>query len=111
MLEIETRPVEKSLTDEPRELNDVILKRGHRTGDTATNRATEIERSGDPDRIRLAALRLQQSEKPQKVLLVPHSHIPLAAYIMASVGVSGTVKNLSGTRSVRVRKQAGRRLR
>jgi hypothetical protein len=108
LLEIDSRREAKRQVVEPSGLNDVILKRGRRLGATSVNRATEVERSGDPERIRLAALRLKNSERPQKVLHVPHSHVPLAAYTMWNLGMSGTVKNLSGTRTVRVRKQAVR---
>jgi hypothetical protein len=106
MLEIETQRDEKRQASEPSGLNDIILKRGRRPGAGSTHRATEIERSGDPERIQLAVLRLKNSERPQKVLQVPHSHVPLAAYTMWNLGMSGTVKNLSGTKTVRVRKQA-----
>ena len=108
MLEIETQREAQRQAVEPNGLNDIILKRGRQPSAASTHRATEIERSGDPERIRLAALRLKNSERPQKVLQVPHSHVPLAAYTMWNLGMSGTVKNLSGTKTVRVRKQAVR---
>jgi hypothetical protein len=106
MLDIELQRGGKDQAVDLGGLDDVILQRGRRAGSVSTNRATEVERSGDPERIRLAALRLKNSERPQKVLQVPHSHVPLAAYTMWSLGVGGTVKNLSGTRTVRVRKPA-----
>ena len=108
MIDIETQHEAKRQAVEPGSLNDVILKRGRRIAVESTNRATEIERSGDPERIRLAAIRLKNSERPQKVLHVPHSYVPLAAYTMWNIGTSRTVKNLSGTRTIRVRKQAFR---
>jgi hypothetical protein len=88
---------------------DSDVKQGHRGDAASTRRATVIERSGDPERIRLATLRLKDSGRPQKILQVPHSYIPLAAFTMWSSGVSGTVKNLSGTKTVRVRKPADTR--
>jgi hypothetical protein len=108
MLDLDIDGLRPAKTQELRivDLNDTILKRGLRPRSGSTHRATEVERSGDPERIRLAALRLKNSERPQKVLHVPHSHVPLAVYTMGNVGVSGTVKNLSGTKAVRVRKQA-----
>lgn len=85
---------------------------GHRRLDAATpRRATEIERSGSPDRLREAARRLRDSGKPQRVLQVPEHHIPAAAQAMRDVGVSGTVKNMGGTKrtSVRGGRQGGKR--
>ena len=108
MIVIDTRRDSTRQATEPGDLNDAILKRGRRPGATSPNRAVEVERSGDPERIRLAALRLKNSERLQKVLQVPHSQVALAAYIMGNSGMSGTVKNLSGTRSIRVRKQTVR---
>lgn len=109
MLEIESYRQAKRRAVGPDGLNDVPMKRVRRIDASSPNRATEVERSGDPERIRLAVLRLKNSERQQKILQVPHSYVPLAAYTMWNVGVSGTVKNLSGTKTVRVRKQAGTR--
>ena len=66
-------------------------------------KATEVERSGDPAMLEKAARRLNASKAPQKVLQVPNPDITAAAGAMRKVGVSGTVKNLGGTKSRSVR--------
>ena len=65
--------------------------------------ATEIERSGDPDQLKKAARRLKYSGAPQKTLKVPHEDMDAAAAAMREAGVSGTVENLGGTKSRKVR--------
>ena len=73
--------------------------KGNRRLDAASRRkATEIERSGTMDGLEKAARRLKASRKPQKVLQVPQKDIPKAVKAMKNVGVSGTVKNMSGTK-------------
>lgn len=59
-------------------------------------RATEVERSGDNNKLKMAARRLRDSGASQHVLQVPNHHMDAAA-AMRAVGISGTVKNLSGT--------------
>ena len=68
-------------------------------------RATEVERSGVPRRLETAAQRLGKSGAPQKVLQVPHKDIGAAAQAMRAQGVSGTVKNLGGTKRRHVQSQ------
>jgi hypothetical protein len=80
--------------------------RGHRRLDAATtDRAIEIERSGDSAALRRAAQRLRDSGKRQKVLQVPQQDMAKAAQAMRDVGVSGTVKNMGGTKRQSVRKR------
>lgn len=67
------------------------------------HRATEVERSGNFQRLCNAAERLVESGAPQRVLQVPHHHLDLAAEAMRTVGVTGSVKNMGGTTRVRVR--------
>ncbi|MCB9760535.1 MAG: hypothetical protein H6739_11905 [Alphaproteobacteria bacterium] len=67
------------------------------------HRATEIERSGSYDRLLSAAERLAEIGAEQSVLQVPQPHMALAAQAMRQVGVPGTVKNMSGSRRIRVR--------
>lgn len=67
------------------------------------HRATEIEVSGSFERLVLAAERLAELGARQSVLQVPHHHMRLAVEAMRAVGVSGTVRNLTGSRVVRVR--------
>ena len=69
-------------------------------------RATEVERSGSAQGLLAAARRLNQSGATQKVLQVPQKDMDAAAQAMLKAGVSGTIKNMGGTkrRSVRRRK-------
>ncbi|MEN6488757.1 MAG: hypothetical protein ABFD66_07735 [Smithella sp.] len=66
-------------------------------------KATEIERSGNEAQLKKAARRLNVSEAPQKILKVPQKDMDAAAEAMRAVGVSGTVENLGGTKSRKVR--------
>ncbi len=77
---------------------------GNRRLDAATRgRATEIERSGSPEKLEEAAKRLKASGKPQKVLQVPQHDMADAAQAMRRAGVRGTVKNMGGTKRRSVR--------
>ena len=66
-------------------------------------RATEVERSGSPKALEAAADRLKRSRANQKVLQVPNPDMDAAAEAMRDKGVSGTVKNMGGTKSRSVR--------
>lgn len=66
-------------------------------------RATEVERSGNLQSLKAAARRLESSGASQKVLQVPVSDFDAAAKAMRAVGVSGTVKNISGTKTRPIR--------
>lgn len=86
--------------------NEVPLP-GNRRLDAATKkRATEVERSGTAEGLKKAARRLKASGKPQRVLQVPQKDMKKAVQAMKQVGVTGSVKNMSGTkrRSVSKRK-------
>lgn len=79
---------------------------GNRRLDALTSggaRATEVERSGEPQRLRNAAQRLDDSGASQRVLQVPNKDMGKAAQAMREAGVSGSVKNLGGTRRRSVR--------
>jgi hypothetical protein len=65
--------------------------------------ATEIERNGNPAMLEKAARRLGASRSPGRVLQVPQKDMPAAVDAMRKVGISGTVKNLGGTKSRSVR--------
>jgi len=72
--------------------------------DAATaKRAVEVERSGTAEGLEKAASRLRASNKPQKVLQVPQKDMSQAADAMRKKGVSGTVKNMGGTKRQSVR--------
>ena len=78
---------------------EVPLSRGRRLDAlSATGRATEIEHSGTKQGLEAAARRLRDAPATQHVLQVPQPDMPAAVGAMKAVGVSGTVKNLSGTR-------------
>jgi len=88
---------------------EVRISRGRRLDAATRSRATEVETSGRPDRLTKAAQRLRASDKRQHVLAVPQRDVPKARQAMKKVGVSGTVRNISGTqrRSVTVSKGKG----
>lgn len=60
--------------------------------------ATEVERSGDPSRLKHAAQRLKASKAKRKILQVPQKDMNKAADAMKKVKVSGSVKNMGGTK-------------
>jgi hypothetical protein len=66
-------------------------------------RATEIERSGTTAGLKKAARRLKASGANQRILQVPQSDMPKAVEAMKGIPVSGTVKNLGGTKKIQVR--------
>ena len=82
---------------------EVPIKGGRRL-DSATNKtATEIERNRQ--NLDKAASRLKASGRPRRVLMVPQPLMKEAAKSMRRKGVSGSVKNISGTRRISVRKK------
>lgn len=76
---------------------------GRRIDAVTRRRATEVERSGCMEQLEKAARRLKSSGKSQKVLQVPHHDMVKAAKAMRKVGVSGTVKNMGGTKRLSVK--------
>ncbi len=74
------------------------LKGGGRLDAATPGRATEVERSGNLAGLRKAARRLKKSSKSQKVLQVPQKDMDNAEAAMREEGVSGTVKNMSGSK-------------
>jgi len=80
--------------------------RGNRRLDALIPRkAIEIERSGTIAGLEKAAKRLKDSGRPQKVLQVPQKDMAKAAKAMQNVGISGTVKNMGGTKRRSVKKK------
>ena len=79
----------------------------HRRAKKEAARAIEVETSGRDGRLRQAARRLQASGKRQHVLVVPQRDFPKARQAMRRAGVSGTVRNLTGTRSSHVSPSRG----
>lgn len=81
------------------------LSNGSRIDIVTKKKATEIERSGSKSGLEKAAQRLKDSRKSQKVLQVPQKDMQKAADAMKKKGTKGTVKNLSGTKKISVRKK------
>lgn len=81
---------------------EVPLSGGRRLDAASKKRATEVERSGNAQNLEKAARRLKSSGKPQKVLQVPHADMPKARQALRKAKVSGTVKNMSGSKSSHV---------
>lgn len=77
---------------------EVRLPSGKRLDARSPARATEVERSGTTTGLEKAARRLKESGARQKVLQVPQSDMGAAAEAMKKIGVSGTVKNMGGTK-------------
>lgn len=86
---------------------EVKISGGRRLDAMTKKRAVEVETTGAPARLRQAARRLQGSGKPQRVLVVPQRDFPKARQAMQRAGVSGTIRNLTGTRSSHVRPPRG----
>ena len=82
---------------------EVPLRSGKRLDARTANRATEVERSGSLGGLTKAARRLKESGAAQKVLQVPQKDMAKAAEAMKAANVSGTVKNISGTKRRSVR--------
>lgn len=82
---------------------EVPIKEYQRLDAQTQKKATEVERSGEPARLKKAAQRLKDSGKPQKVLQVPQKNIPKAVEAMKKARVKGTVKNMSGTKRKSIR--------
>ena len=89
----------------PKGKTEVPLSRNRRLDAATEKRATEVERSGSAQGLETAARRLRDSGKVQKVLQVPQKDMGQAADAMRKVGVSGTVKNMGGTKSRSVQKK------
>ena len=76
---------------------EVVLRDGKRLDVATKHKAVEIERGGH-SRLVKAAQRLKTSRRSQKVLVVPQNKMSGARKAMRQVGVSGTVRNISGTK-------------
>ena len=78
--------------------------RGNRKLDalSKSGRATEVETSGSSAGLSKAAGRLKASGAKQRVLQVPQKDMQSAVQAMKDAGVTGTVKNMRGTKRRRV---------
>lgn len=78
---------------------EVAIKGGMRLDVMTRHKAVEIQtgKNISISSLKKAATRLERSGKPQKVLVVPATSMKSAREAMREVGVSGTVRNISGT--------------
>ena len=83
---------------------EVRLKDGRRIDAKTPKKATEVERSGSPKRLKQSAKRLKDSNASQKILQVPQKDMPKAVEAMKEVGIGGTVKNIGNTKKQSVPK-------
>jgi len=102
MAEKQTHKEAKAKAAGPSGKTEVPIKGGRRLDAATGGLAIEVETSGSPQRLRLAAQRLKASGRKQHVLVVPQRDMPKARETMKNVGVSGTVRNLSGTKKASV---------
>jgi len=84
---------------------EVPISRGRRLDATTKNKAIEVERSGTNAGLEKAAKRLKDSKKIQRVLIVPNTDLRKAAEAMKKLKVTGTVKNMSGTKRISIVKK------
>jgi len=78
---------------------EVPLPGGRRLdAQSASGRATEIERGGTDAALQAAARRLRDANASQRVLQVPQQDMGAAAAAMRNIGVHGTVKNMTGNK-------------
>lgn len=83
---------------------DTEVSLGSKRLDAVTKKkVVEVERSGTTQGLEKAAQRLKASGRSQKVLQVPQQDMSKAAEAMRKEGVSGTVKNMGGTKRQSVR--------
>jgi hypothetical protein len=84
---------------EEQEKESVNITKGLKKPDAVTYyKAVEIGQSGYISDIRKAAEKLKNSNKPQKILIVPARSMNTARKVLKEVGVSATIRNMSGTR-------------
>jgi len=79
---------------------EVPISRGRRLDAKSASgkKATEVERGGTDASLKKAARRLRDSGASQKVLQVPQKDMDAATKAMRDIGVTGTVKNMGGTK-------------
>jgi hypothetical protein len=83
--------------------SEVLISGGRRLDSATAKTATEIERNLPG--ISKAVSRLKASGRPRRVLQVPQQHMNTATAEFRRQKVSGTVKNLSGTKTRPVSKK------
>ena len=100
------REMETVEFDAPR-LAEPPLARRRRLNQKAKDgkRAIAVDRSGSPRHLERAAKSLKHAPAERRVLRVPHWDMDKAEAAMRAAGVSGSVRNLCGSHSVRVRRR------
>lgn len=88
----------------PKGETEVPLPGGKRLDARNSKKATEVERSGAKKNLEDAAGRLKTQEKLKKELIVPQSDTEKAVKAMQKKRVTGTVKNMAGTKKVSVKR-------
>lgn len=84
---------------------EVKISKNRRLDAATKKKATEIERSGTKKGLEKAAERLKDSKRKQKVLQVPHSDLKKAEKAMKKKNVKGSVKNMSSTKRISIKKK------
>lgn len=77
---------------------EVAIPRNKRIDAKRKGVVTEVERSGDLEKLKQATLRLKAFKNLKKVLQVPQSDMSKAVQAMKSEKVHGSVKNMGGTK-------------
>ncbi|MCL5046051.1 MAG: hypothetical protein M1598_04575 [Actinobacteria bacterium] len=89
--------------------NEVPVKGGKGRLDAGTEKtATEIERSGDPERIGWSLDKLEASRKKNKKLMVPAKDVPKAKTLAGQKNINVLITDLQGGNRVKVRKRRKR---
>lgn len=88
----------------PRGETEISLPNGKRLDARNSKKATEVERSGAKRNLEDAAARLKTQKILRKDLLVPQPDLKKGVNAMQKLRVSGTVKNMSGTKIISVKK-------
>ncbi|MCH8815328.1 MAG: hypothetical protein IH957_09580 [Chloroflexi bacterium] len=82
---------------------EVKISGGRRLDAATHKRAVEVETSGSRQRLEKAASRLESSGRSHHILVVPQKDMSRARQAMRTKGVSGTVRNITGTKRSTVR--------
>ncbi len=82
---------------------EVRVRGGGRVDSATSKTATQVERNRS--NLPNSVAKLKASGRPRRVLQVPQHLMPNAAAEMKRQKVSGTVKNMGGTKRISVRKK------
>jgi len=82
---------------------EVRVRGGGRVDSATSKTATQVERNRSS--LPNSVAKLKASGRPRRVLQVPQHLMPNAAVEMKRQKVSGTIKNMGGTKRISVRKK------